>query len=94
MKKLASIFLVLSIAAYASAFAQLDLVELVNINPNIRLDIKYATDDNFTKKAVYTQAKCFLRKAVADKINLVQQELEKQGLGLTFLKKRTAIIRP
>lgn len=82
MKKLVSIFLVLSIVIYTSVFAQFDLVELVSISPNIRLDIRYATDNNFTKKAVYTQAKCFLRKAVAEKLNLVQQELEKQGLGL------------
>lgn len=65
-----------------ASLQQVDLIELITINPNIRLDIKYATGDNFTKKAVYTQAKCYLRKAVAEKVNKVQLELEKQGLGL------------
>lgn len=68
--------------AQAQKIQDYDLVEVITINPNIRLDIKYATDNNFTKKAVYSQAKCFLRRAVAQKINLVQQELEKQGFGL------------
>ena len=61
---------------------KIDLVELTTVNSTIRLDIKYATDDNFTKKAVYPQAKCYLRQEVAAKLNVVQQELEQQGLGL------------
>jgi zinc D-Ala-D-Ala dipeptidase len=59
-----------------------DLVDITKINSSIRLDIRYATANNFTHKAVYTQAKCYLRKATAEKLSHVQQELEKQNLGL------------
>lgn len=69
-------------AAQQTQVNKIDFVELIKVNSNIRLDIKYATDDNFTKKCVYTQAKCYLRQEVAQKLNGVQQELEQQGLGL------------
>ncbi len=59
-----------------------DLVELCTINPNIKLDIRYATTNNFTKKKVYKSPRCFLCKATAQKIDRVQKELEKIGLGL------------
>lgn len=52
------------------------------INSRILLDIKYATADNFLGKPLYSQAKAYLRKSVAQKLNRVQQALEKQGLGL------------
>lgn len=59
-----------------------DLVEICLINPNIKLDIRYATAHNFTGKPVYKQARCFLRKATAQKIDAVQKKLETMGLGL------------
>lgn len=59
-----------------------DLVEVVTICPDILLDIKYATTDNFTKQKVYTEAQCFLRKEVVQKLVAVQQELKKSGIGL------------
>lgn len=62
--------------------ASYDLVEVVKINPNIRLDIKYATTTNFTGKILYPSARCYLRSAVAQKLDKVQKELEAQGLGL------------
>jgi D-alanyl-D-alanine dipeptidase len=59
-----------------------DLVEVTAVNPHIRLDIRYATKNNFTGTVIYTSAKCFLRRAVAEKLSRVQQVLEKKGLGL------------
>ena len=59
-----------------------DLVDILTINPTIQLDIRYATTNNFTGKAVYPVSKCFLRKAVAQKIDSIQKELAHKGLGL------------
>lgn len=59
-----------------------DLVNIQKINPTIRLDILYATTKNFTHKKVYPSAHCFLRRSVAKKLDLVQKELKKKGLGL------------
>ncbi|MCK5633119.1 M15 family metallopeptidase [bacterium] len=59
-----------------------NLVEIIKINPNIQLDIRYATPNNFTGKAVYESPRCFLCKTTAQKINAIQKELETMGLGL------------
>lgn len=61
---------------------KIELVELIKINPNIKLDIRYATKNNFTGKQVYSSAKCYLQKSAALALDEVQKELEKQGLGL------------
>ncbi len=58
------------------------LVDIRTVNPNIRLDIRYATTNNFLKRKLYPIAKCALRSSVAQKLALVQTDLEKIGLGL------------
>lgn len=58
------------------------LVELKKYIPGLKLDIKYATKNNFAKHAVYKQAKAFARLPVANALKNVQTELNKSGLGL------------
>ncbi len=58
------------------------LIDIRTVNPNIRLDIRYATTNNFLKRKLYPIAKCALRSSVAQKLALVQTDLEKIGLGL------------
>lgn len=58
------------------------LVELKKFIPDISLDIKYATRNNFAKQAVYKQARAFARLPVARALKIVQTELKKSGLGL------------
>ncbi|PSB39972.1 peptidase M15 [filamentous cyanobacterium Phorm 46] len=58
------------------------LVDIRTVNRNIRLDIRYATTNNFLKQKLYPIAKCALRSSVAQKLSLVQTDLEKSGLGL------------
>ena len=59
-----------------------NLVELIEISPQILLDIRYATAQNFTGQAVYKSARCFLLKNCAERLDRVQKKLEKKGLGL------------
>lgn len=59
-----------------------DLVDIKEVNPHIIVDIKYATEDNFTKKKLYDSNTCFLRKSAAAKLDAVQKELEGMNLGL------------
>ncbi|MBS0604629.1 MAG: D-alanyl-D-alanine dipeptidase [Verrucomicrobia bacterium] len=59
-----------------------DLVDIHSINPRILVDIRYATSNNFVGRPVYTRAKCFLRRKVALKLDAIQSQLEKIGLGL------------
>ena len=77
-------FLLLFLLCFNFLFAAGDtsLVDINKVNPNIILDIRYATKNNFLKKKVYPEARCFLRKAAAEKLNLIQKELETIGLGL------------
>lgn len=58
------------------------LVDIRTVNRNIRLDIRYATTNNFLKRKLYPTAKCALRSSVAQKLGKVQTDLEKIGLGL------------
>ncbi len=59
-----------------------DIVDIKEINPRIIVGMKYATEDNFTKKRLYDSNTCFLRKSTAVKLDEVQKELEKANLGL------------
>ncbi len=59
-----------------------DLVDIHKINPNIRLDIRYATENNFIGRAVYPDDRCFVRYAAAVRLDSIQKELEEIGLGL------------
>jgi D-alanyl-D-alanine dipeptidase len=65
------------------------LIELIKIIPNIKLDIRYATTNNFTGKVVYPSARCYLQEGAATALLKVQTELEQKkdakhpnGLGL------------
>ncbi|CAA9280585.1 MAG: hypothetical protein AVDCRST_MAG95-3277 [uncultured Adhaeribacter sp.] len=62
--------------------ASLELIDLATFIPNIVLDIRYATANNFLGEPVYTSAKAYLRRPVAQALKAVQTELNRQGLGL------------
>ncbi len=59
-----------------------ELVELAALDPTIRLDIRYATPNNFTGRAVYPEARAFLQRAAAEALVAVQRRLGKRGYGL------------
>ncbi|MEW6495588.1 MAG: M15 family metallopeptidase [Cyanobacteriota bacterium] len=58
------------------------LIDIRTLNPNILLDIRYATTNNFLKRPLYSKARCVLRGAAARRLAQVQKELETKGLGL------------
>ena len=62
--------------------AEAGLVDITAVAPDIRLDIRYATPDNFTHVAVYPAPRCYLRADVAKRLATVQADLKAQGLGL------------
>jgi D-alanyl-D-alanine dipeptidase len=66
----------------AGPFRQSDLVELIKLDPTIKLDIRYATKNNFLGKPVYKQARAFLQRPAAEALVRINQQLRKQGLGL------------
>ncbi|MGH8531720.1 MAG: D-alanyl-D-alanine dipeptidase [Gammaproteobacteria bacterium] len=61
---------------------ELALVNVAALIPGVLLDIRYATDNNFTKHVLYSHARCYLRAPVARKLAEAQAALGKQGLRL------------
>lgn len=59
-----------------------ELVDIQDVVPTIKVDLKYATEDNFTGQIVYDFQQCLLIKEAALNLLDVQKELELQGLGL------------
>jgi len=63
-------------------FRSPDLVELVTLDPTIRLDIRYARKDNFTGAAVYSEARAFLQRPAAEALLRAHRSLRARGYGL------------
>lgn len=60
-----------------------DMVRVVDIIPDIRLDIRYAAAENFTGEVIYESAEAYLRLGTAEKLAKAQEELEELGYSLT-----------
>jgi len=63
-------------------FRASDLVDLATLDPRIKLDIRYATADNFLSTPVYSSARAFLQRPAAEALLRAHRELLKQGYGL------------
>ena len=61
-----------------------DLIELITLDKTIKLDIRYATADNFVGRAVYPEARAFLQRPAAEALVRVNKSLEGKGLGLVI----------
>lgn len=59
-----------------------ELIDLQKFIPDIVLDIRYATENNFTGEQIYTLAKAYARKPVAEALKKIQADLKTQGLGV------------
>src|ERR1044072_7548797 len=63
-------------------FLPTDLVELNKLDPTIKLDIRYATANNFMGTPMYTQARAFLQRPAAQAVARANQKLHALGYGL------------
>ncbi len=68
--------------AEPGTFRKSDLVDLAALDPRIKLDIRYATSDNFLSTPVYSSARAFLQRPAAEALLRAHRELMKQGYGL------------
>ncbi len=86
MKFLTVLFVVLFISMSAIAKEIVirtdELVEVIKLDPTLKLDVRYATKNNFLGKPVYKVAKAFLQKPVAEDLVKVNKEIKKDGYGL------------
>ncbi len=52
--------------------------------PSVKLEIAYATENNFTGQKIYDFSETYLRYGTVKKLKQVSRELEKSGLGLVI----------
>jgi D-alanyl-D-alanine dipeptidase len=63
-------------------FLPVDLVELTELDPTIKLDIRYATTNNFMGSSFYTEPRAFMQRPAAEAVIAAHQRLKPLGYGL------------
>jgi zinc D-Ala-D-Ala dipeptidase len=63
-------------------FRKPELVELIKLDPTIKLDIRYATSNNFLSTPMYSQARAFLQRPAAEALVRANRALKAKGYGL------------
>lgn len=58
------------------------MVLLSDIDPTIILDVRYATENNFTGQVLYPVAKVYVQRVVAERLADVQSHLRQEGCAL------------
>lgn len=64
------------------SFKKTELTELIKLDTTIRLDIRYATENNFLNTPLYSQARAFLQRPAAEAVVRANQKLKRLGYGL------------
>ncbi len=59
-----------------------DLVELTKLDPTIKLEIRYATTNNFLGTPFYSEARAFMQRPAAEAVVRANRKLRAQGYGL------------
>jgi CubicO group peptidase (beta-lactamase class C family)/D-alanyl-D-alanine dipeptidase len=59
-----------------------DLAEITSLDPTIKLDIRYASNNNFMGTPFYKQPRAFLQRPAAEALVRVHKKLKEQGFGL------------
>ncbi|MDX1953055.1 MAG: serine hydrolase [Verrucomicrobiota bacterium] len=66
-------------------FRKPELVEVKDLDPTLRLDVRYATTNNFLGTRIYETPRVFLQKPAAEALVRAHRSLKKQGYGLLLL---------
>ena len=64
------------------SFRESELVDLASLEPTIRLDIRYATTNNFMNAVFYEDARAFLQRPGAEAVARAHRALASYGYGL------------
>jgi len=63
-------------------FRKSDLVELIKLDPTIRLDIRYATTNNLFGSVFYAEPRAFMQRPAAESVVRASRKLKPIGYGL------------
>lgn len=69
-------------ATTKNSFRKNELIELAKLDPTLKLDIRYATKNNFLQKIIYKEARAFLQKPVAEALIKVHKKVKNDDYGL------------
>jgi len=81
MKRLALLYFLFSIPLMAQTGND-ELVEVRELIPDVRLDLRYATADNFTHQKLFSTNVCYLSLGAVKGLMAVQDSLRRAGLSL------------
>lgn len=82
MKSLIAALLLLAPLAASAQSADDELVNVRELIPDIVIDLKYNTTDNFLHQKLYSTDECLLSHIAVRQLALVQDSLRKIGLGI------------
>lgn len=63
-------------------FRKVDLVPVASLDPSIKLDIRYATTNNFMRAAFYSSARAYMQRPAAEALARASRALRPLGYGL------------
>ena len=63
-------------------FLKSDLVELIKLDPTIRLDVRYATTNNLFGSIFYAEPRAFMQRPAAESLVRASRKLKPLGYGL------------
>lgn len=66
----------------AGNFLKPDIVDITKLDQTIKLDVRYASSNNFMGAAFYSQAKAFMQRPAAEALARVNKTLKKYGYVL------------
>ena len=69
-----------------------DLIELTELDKTIKLDVRYATADNFTGTAVYTEPRAFMQRPAAEALIRVHRKLKKTQSRLGDFRRLSPLV--
>ncbi len=66
----------------AGEFRESDLVELTRLDPTIKLEVRYASTNNFLSSVFYSEPRAFLQRPAAEAVVRAHRKLKEKGYGL------------
>ena len=63
-------------------YSATDLIEPISLDDSIKLDIRYASTNNFTGASFYKEPRAFLQRPAAEAVVRIHKKLGESGLGL------------
>lgn len=75
-------YVIILLGCFFESSASTHMIDIKKYDPTIVVDLKYATNDNFTGQVIYSSSICYVHQDTAHALAKVQKELRVLNLGL------------